>query len=192
MAWHCTTDPCGVWAILLAPSQALWSSGAPWYQPPCMLSGSVLATLYPLSRVFVPSFAQNTPRKGSFVHWIGDCVRPMVVVSTGTCMTRTVHKRPCMRTGWHTQRPSGRTPHRTVAYLGPADTGPVLSRLRGDRQSVSHPQSGFATPHAVLLASIRTPCSRALPRGPPRRHVCDHLWAGARGHSITHDLSPYP
>lgn len=80
----------------------------------------------------------------------------MVVVYTGTFMTRTVHKRPCLRTGWHTQRPSGRTPHRTVAYLGPAETydGPVLSRLRGDRQSVSHTQSGFATPHAVLLASI--------------------------------------
>jgi len=61
-----------------------------------------------------------------------------------------------MRTGWHTQRPSGRTPHSTVAYLGPADKyyGPVLSRLRGDRQSVSHTQSGFSTPHAVLLASI--------------------------------------
>jgi hypothetical protein len=74
----------------------------------------------------------------------------------------------------------------------PADTGPVLSRLRGDRQSVSHLQSGCATPHAVLLASIRTPWSRALPRGPPRRHVCDPLRAGAREHAILHDLSPYP
>src|SRR6266850_8277383 len=44
----------------------------------------------------------------------------------------------------------------TAAYLGPADKyyGPVLSRLRGDRQSVSHTQSGFSTPHSILLASI--------------------------------------
>ena len=87
-------------------------------------------------------------------------------------MTRTVHERLSMRTGWYTQRLSGRTPHRTVAYLGPADTydGPVLSRLRGARQSVRHPHSGFTTPPAVLLASLCTHCSRALPRGPPRRH----------------------
>src|SRR4029434_8041342 len=67
----------------------------------------------------------------------------MVVVSTGTCMTRTVHKRPGRRTGWHTPRPSGRTPHSTVAYLGPAETydGPGLRRLRGDRQSGSHTTS---------------------------------------------------
>src|SRR5262245_44864587 len=57
----------------------------------------------------------------------------MVVVYTGTFMTRTVHKCPCMRPGWYTQRPSGRTSHSTVAYLGPADTyyGPVLSRCEG-------------------------------------------------------------
>src|SRR5262249_39884227 len=97
-------------------------------------------------------------------------------------------------TGWHTPRPSGRTPHRTVASLGPAETydGPVLRRLRGDRQSGSHTQSGFAPPHAVLLASLSTPCSRALPRGPPRRHACDHRRAGARGHSIPPDLLPCP
>src|SRR5215813_3122207 len=77
-------------------------------------------------------------------------------------------------------------------YLGPADTGPVLRRLRGDRQSVSHLQSGCATPHAVLLASIRTPWSRALPHGSPRRHVCDPLRAGAREHAILHDRSPCP
>src|ERR1043166_6191183 len=116
----------------------------------------------------------------------------MVVVSPGTWMTRPVHQRPSMRTGWHTQRLSGRTPPSMVASLGPADTGPVLRRLRGDRQSVSHPHSGFAPPHAVLLASIRTPWSRALPHGPPRRHVCDPLRAGAREHTILHDLSPSP
>src|SRR5262245_9453972 len=118
----------------------------------------------------------------------------MVVGSIGTCMTRTVHKRPGRRTGWHTPRPSGRTLHSTVAHLGPAETydGPVLRRLHGDRQSVSYPHSGCATPHAVLLASIRTPWSRALPHGPPRRHVCDPLRAGAREHAILHDLSPHP
>jgi len=126
-----------------------------------------------LCRHILCPLEQLTQRKSSVVHCIGHCVRPMVVVSTGTCMTRTGHKRPGMRTGWRTQRPSGRTPHRTVAYRGPVETydGPVLSRLRGDRQSDSHTHSGCATPPAVRLASICTHYSRALSRGPPRCHV---------------------
>src|SRR5262249_18882032 len=107
----------------------------------------------------------------------------MVVVSTGTCMTRPVRKRPYIRTGWHTQKPSGRTLPSPVAYLGPADTGPVLSHLRGDRQSVSTPAQRVCHPSCCPLGlhpNALEPCPTTRTSSTPRVRPSAGGGTGAR------------